>query len=90
MRPAEMIAFRETMPTHTDMRARALVSANIDERIHTHADRARVCADDYLRASERTPYGTTRGGRFNIPTVYSSGSVDIGYRLPAENYFDFS
>lgn len=71
MRPAEMIAFRVTMPTHTG--TRALVSANIDgrntrARIHTHADRARVCASDYLRASERTAHTRMeqRGGDVSI------------------------
>jgi len=85
LRPAEMIAFRVTMQTHTDTRARTLVSANIDGRKHARIfTRMRIVrlysqAITFVRASawrmERQ-----QGGCFNIPTVYLSGSVDIGYR----------
>lgn len=50
-------------------------------RIHRHADRE--CIRERLPPCERARNvwnGGGRRGRFNIPTVYSSGSVDIGYR----------
>jgi len=57
LRPAEMIAFRVTMPTHTDTRARALVSANIDERKHaraySHIRGSHACIRERLPSCER-------------------------------------
>jgi len=81
LRPAEMIAFRVDMPTHTDGRSRANIDSHSASTLaHSHArgSRARVHAGDYL-ARARAQARALRG-RFNIPIVYSSGSLDTGYQ----------
>lgn len=62
---------RDYADAYRHARARAHVSANIDvnaicARIHRHADRARVFASDYLRASERTACNVWEGGEGDV------------------------